>query len=113
MPYFIVFTGRKWENQLSGRRGITWEVGGVWQADSEENACLKAAQDRGVGTCVAIEGFAWGVDTLDAGSVSELGVPLDPIARLERMGRDLSDRIAAALPAPAQRELNRGDNDGE
>jgi hypothetical protein len=45
--------------------------------------------------------------------VRELDEQLDPIARLERMGQQLSDRLAAALPAPAAKELHEGDIDGE
>lgn len=112
MPHYLVFTGRKWKNVV-GDQGISWEVAGVWEADSEEQACLIAAQEQGVGTCFAIEGFAWGVDLVDAGRVKKLGVQADAISRLEQMGRDMADRIAAALPAPQQRELNAGDGRGE
>lgn len=110
MNWYIVFTGRKWENVV-GKSGITWEVAGVWQAASEEKACLIAAQKLGVGTCFAIEGYAWGVDLVDAGDVTELGVKLDPITRLERMGSRLGDQLANLLPAAKQQTLNEGDDD--
>lgn len=107
-----MFTGRKWRNAV-GAQGISWDLAGVWQADSEEEACLVAAQETGAGTCFAVEGFAWGVDTVDAPRARKLGVPQDAITRLERMGQDLAERIALALPTPQQRELHAGDDDGE
>lgn len=111
--YFLVFTGRKWRNAM-GQQGITWEIAGVWQADNEEQACLIAAQEKGVGTCFAVEGFAWGVDTVDAGRVKQLGMPDDPITRLERMGERLSGTLGKVLEASSRQELNRGgDDDGE
>jgi len=110
--YFLVFTGRKWQNAM-GKSGMTWEVAGIWDADTEEQACLLACQEMGVGTAFAVQGYAWGVDTMRAGQASKLGEQLDPIARLERMGQQLSDRLAAALPAPARQHLEEGDIDGE
>ena len=110
--YFLVFTGRKWHNSM-GKQGMTWEAAGVWDADSQEQACLIAAQETGVGTCFAVEGFAWGVDTVEAGRAKKLGEQLDPITRLERMGQVLSEKIAAALPAAPQQSLPAGDSDGE
>lgn len=117
MPHFIVFTGRKWQNTF-GKSGITWEPAGVFGVEEEgdigaQKACLIAAQKHGVGTCFAIEGFAWGVDTVDAGAANEIGVELDPIARLERMGQQLGERLAAALPPASQPHLNAGDSHAE
>lgn len=108
--YYLVFTGRKWENVM-GKAGITWDVAGVWKAPTAEQACLIAAQKLGVGTCFAVKGFAWGVDLVDAGAVEELGVQLDPITRLERMGSRLGDQLANLLPAPKQSTLEAGDDD--
>ena len=110
--YYLVFTGRKWRNAM-GKQGITWEPAGVWDAESMEQACLIAAQETGVGTCFAVDGFAWGVDTVDAGQAKKLGEQLDPITRLERMGEKLAKQFGAALPAPQTRELPGGDSDGE
>lgn len=109
--YFLVFTGRKWTNAM-GKRGITWEVGGIWDAENEEQACLHAAQEIGVGTCFAVGGYAWGVDTVDAGQAKKLGEQLDPIARLERMGENLVKQMTA-LSAPTQQALPEGDDDAE
>lgn len=110
--YFLVFTGRKWRNAM-GRQGITWEPAGVWDAENMEQACLVAAQETGVGTCFAVSGFAWGVDTVDAGRVTKLGEQLDPIQRLERMGEKMLERMATALPAAPQQSLPEGDSDGD
>lgn len=112
MPHYLVYTGRKWENPF-GKKGITWEIAGVYGADSEEDACLFAAQQLGAGTCFAVEGYAWGVDTVDAARVNQLGVEADPLTRLERRLTDFGERIANALPAPKQQTLEAGDDDGE
>lgn len=113
MNYYLVFGGRKWEGVM-GKKGITWEVVGVFRTETPENACLKAAQQHGVGTCFAIEGFAWGVDTLQADEVSELGVELDPISRLERMGRTIEKGLTRALASGGAPQLREGNgNDGE
>lgn len=117
MSHYLVFSGRKWQNTF-GKQGITWEVAGVFGLsesgdEGAQKACLIGAQKAGVGTCVAIEVFAWGVDLVDAGSVSEIGVELDAIARLERMGEKMLERMSTALPAAQQRELNPGDDNGE
>lgn len=114
MPHYLVFTGRKWQNAI-GKSGITWETAGVFGVEETgdegaNKACLIAAQKHGVGTCFAVEGYAWGVDTVDAGSANELGVQLDPMERLERLGAKFTERIMAALPAPAQAELEAGDD---
>lgn len=112
MDHYIVFTGRKWKNAV-GQTGITWEIAGVWAAQSAEDACLIAAQKESRGTCFAIKGFAWGVDTIDAGDVTELGGTVDPITRLERMGKNLGERLERVLAPPSQaRELDEGDTDG-
>lgn len=110
--HYLVFTGRKWRNAV-GQQGITWEPAGVWEAEDQEQACLIAAQEQGVGTCFAVAGYAWGVDLVDAGRVKKLGVKEDAITRLERMGRDLGERLAAALPAAQQTQLPKGDDNGE
>jgi len=112
MPHYLVFAGRKWTNAF-GKSGITWEPAGVFTAEDPETACLVAAQKQGVGTCFAMEGYPWGVDTVDAGQVHELGAEVDPITRLERMGANLAEKLAAALPAAKQPELEAGDNGGE
>lgn len=113
--YYMVFTGRKWENVM-GKKGITWEIAGVFEAPDRETACLVAAQRTGAGTCFAIDGVAWGVDTLQADAVSELGVQADPMDRLERMGRSL-EKSFTALAAASQAQLpsaeSAGDTDGE
>lgn len=110
--YYLVFAGRKWKNVM-GEQGISWDIAGVWQARSEEQACLIAAQKLGVGTCFAVEGFAWGVDTVDAGEATELGIKADPITRLERMGMRLAEQLSQALPAAKQQTLEEGDNSGD
>lgn len=115
MPHYLVFTGRKWKNAI-GQSGITWEAAGVFgveEAGDEgaNKACLIAAQKHGVGTCFAVEGYAWGVDTVDAGSANELGVQLDPMERLERLGAKLTEQLMTALPAARVTELEAGEDD--
>lgn len=107
--YYLVFTGRKWKN-VAGEQGITWDICGVFDADNEETACLVAAQRTGLGTCFAIPGFAWGVDTVDAADVRELGKTADPMDRLERMGRSL-EKSFSALAAATQNQLPQGATD--
>lgn len=94
-----------------GKSGITWEVAGIWDAKNEEQACLLACQEMGVGTAFAVQGYAWGVDTMQAGSAKKLGETLDPLTRLERMGEMLSERLAGVLPAAKQQTLPEGDPD--
>jgi hypothetical protein len=110
MPHFLVFAGRKWENVM-GRQGITWDIAGIFHAADADTACLVAAQKQGVGTTFAVEGTAWGVDTVEADDAQELGVKADPLTRLERMGRNLERRLSA-LPASTDRQaLPAGDDD--
>jgi hypothetical protein len=108
--YYLVFTGRKWRNAM-GQSGITWEPAGVWDAESMEQACLIACQETGTGTAFAVDGFAWGVDTVDAGRVKKLGETVDPITRLERMGERMLEQMVNALPAAKVHELEEGDSD--
>jgi len=108
MSHYLVFGGRKWKNVM-GQQGITWEIAGVFNATDEEEACLVAAQKQGVGTCFAVPGYAWGVDTIDAGDVPELGAPVDPMTRLERLGRNLEKSITAAIESGQERQLEAGD----
>lgn len=107
MEYFLVFTGRKWKN-VAGEQGITWDICGVFQAEDANTACLVAAQRTGMGTCFAILGTAWGVDTVDQAAVKELGKQVDPMDRLERMGRMLEQSFTA-LSAGTQNQLPKGD----
>ena len=95
-----------------GERGITWEIGGIFNAETENDACLAAAQETGAGTCFAVAGYAWGVDTLDPARVSKLGEQPDQVTRLERMGEKLANAMLA-LNSPAAKELPEGDSDGE
>jgi hypothetical protein len=111
--YYLVFAGRKWESPF-GKKGITWDIAGVFQSDTGENACLVAAQKLGVGTTFAVKGFAWGVDTVRADDADELGAEVDAITRLERMGRRLEERIGTALTSGQESaQLPAGDDHGE
>lgn len=111
MPHYLVYAGRKWKNVM-GQQGITWDIAGVFNAANEEEACLVAAQKQSVGTCFAIPGYAWGVDTIDAGDVPELGAPVDPMTRLERMGRRLEQSITTAIESGKDKQLETGDSNG-
>lgn len=109
--YYLVMAGNKYRTPF-GQEGIRWEIAGVYQARDAEQACLVGAQSAGVGTTFAIPGFAWGVDTVDAGEVKELGKSLTGIERLERMGNKLASQLTA-LSAPRNAELEAGDEDDE
>jgi hypothetical protein len=106
---FLVFTGRKWKNVM-GESGITWEIAGIFDTDDANTACLAAAQETGAGTCFAVDGVAWGVDTIEADSVRKLGQKQDPLSRLADMGKNLEKGLMA-IAESTQRQLPQGDDD--
>lgn len=115
MSWYIVFPARKWESPF-GKQGMTWENPiGVFQADSIEEAFLAAAKKaNGLGTFFAVEGTPWGLDMEPDPNVKELGKPLDPMDRLEAIGKGIGERLekALALQAPSPPpQLDQGDGD--
>lgn len=118
MNAYMVFAGRKWENVL-GKAGINWthenSILGVFHAPTAEDACKAAAIKAGfAGTFFAVEGTPWGIDMYES-EVEEYGAPKDPAAsRLDRLEAALMrgmDRLATALPAPAEDDGEEPDLD--
>ncbi len=110
MEHYLVFTGRKWKNVM-GEEGITWEICGIFKTDTADMACIFAAQRTGAGTCFAIPGTAWGVDTIQADQVEELGARGNAMARLEKVGRSIEQSILSLATTAQQKTLPPGSDD--
>jgi hypothetical protein len=64
---------------------VSWEVAGVFEAETAEQACKAAAKkSQRFGSFFAVEGFPWGIDLIET-DATEFGVEQQEISRLRQL----------------------------